>query len=228
MRRRIPLMAILSLFVAFQAAVPLVARTAPAAQQASGVTATLLGGGNGIQLYDFKFEPGASIDQQTIPEPMLVHVFGGSFVFYIPAAAGDTIYVRGGERPIAVVSSDCRLPPDRGELSECTFTTKRASKSSFSCTPDPQVSQYFRCTVSNQVAILVSPDTTLVLPGPTECFVCKLDADPGELEVAVAAAPDTFAWWIAVNNSSASSTSDSTTLRAFTLSGADPCQGRVR
>ena len=225
MRRPIVLLTSLLLVAALQVAVPLAGQTAPNLQQASGVTATVLGSGTGIQLYDFKFDPGGSIDQQTIPESMLVRVLSGSFVFYIPEAFGDTIYFRGGEAPVAL-GSDCPLPFDDNEYHDCTFDDVTQPSSALACTADPPDSMNFACTVNGEVGILVREGTTLVLPGPTACFICKLDGEPGELEVAVAAAPDTFAWWIAVNNSNASPESQATILR-LSASDADPCNGRV-
>jgi hypothetical protein len=215
----------LLLVAALQVGVPLAGRTAPNLQQASGVTATVLGNGTDIYLYDFNFEPEGSIDQQTIPESMLVRVLSGSFVFYIPEAFGDTIYFQGGEAPIPI-GSDCELPFEDNEYHTCTFDDVTQPNGELSCTVDPLNDTNFACTVNNRVGILVQEGTTLVLPGPTECFVCKLDAEPGELEVAVAASPDTFAWWIAVNNPSPSPEAQTNVLR-LRASDADPCNGRV-
>ena len=190
MKRRVASMLILTAVIAAQLAV---ARAAVAIQESSDVTVTELGRGTKLKLHHFAFEPGGKINQQTIPEPMLVDVVSGSFVFYIPESAGGTITFYGDVEPYAVDSTDCVLPLTQGPQ-ECTFSDL-PSTTNLNCTP---YDGRFDCPVLDTVGILVQPGTTLVLPGPTECMVCKLDADAGELEVAVVEPSGGSTWWNAV------------------------------
>jgi len=195
-----------------------------------------------IQHYRFAFDPGGSIDQPetAILEPMLVHVLGGSFIFYIPEAAGGIISFRGGELPYAVdlmPTDECSsLPPEGAQT--CTFSDQPSATEQFTCV---QSSTGYDCDVLNTAGILVQPGTTLVLPGPTECMVCKLDADPGILEVAVVAPPGESVWRNAVPSSDLEATPqpvdglDATPAAKQALTTArppvslvDPCDGLVR
>ena len=226
MKRSIASVLILSAVVAAQLAA---ARAAVAIQESSSdVTVTEIGRGTHLRLHRFEFAPGGSINQQTIPEPMLVDVLGGSFVFYIPESEGDVITFYGGEQPVAVDSTNCDLPLQQGPQ-ECTFGDQPSATN----LPCAEMDGHFECQVLDTVGILVQPGTTLVLPGPTECMVCKLDADAGELEVAVVEPPGGATWWNAITGESATPASTPSAKSAPAIAGAatllvDPCTGLLR
>ncbi len=225
MKRRVASMLILTVVVVAQLAA---ARAAPAIQESEDVTVSELGRGTNLRLLHFSFQPGGKINQQTILEPMLVEVFNGSFVFYIPESAGDTITFYGGQEPYAVDSTDCTLPIENGPQ-ECTFSDQE-SATTLPCDP---TAGGFECQVLDTVGILVQPGTTLVLPGPTECMVCKLDADAGELEVAVVEPSGGATWWNAVTGEGATPESTPAAKSAPAIAGGatllvDPCGGLLR
>jgi hypothetical protein len=206
-----------------------VARAAAAIQESSAdVTVTEIGRGTHLRLHRFEFAPGGKINQQTILEPMLVDVLGGAFVFYIPESEGDTITFYGPEEPVAVDSTNCDLPL-QGNPQECTFDDQ-PSATTLQCN---QTAGGFECGVLDTVGIMVQPGTTLVLPGPTECMVCKLDADAGELEVAVVEPPGGATWWNAVPQEGATPESTPSANSAPAIAGkatlmVDPCTGLLR
>ena len=241
MRHRVALLAVLAFAVIAQGASTPLTRSAAALQSVPGAEVEVLGSGAGLYLYRFAFDgdEGENIDQQRIEEPMLVHVLGGSFVFYIPEAAGGTISfsvtaealeasAAAGQPPVfAVNSTDCDLPLEGDELRPCEFADT-PSETELACDPSPAENQRFDCAVSDEVGILVRPGTTLILPGPTECMVCKLNIDAGELEVAVGAPPEDFGWYRAVNDQSAASSKRAPVVAQPPTVLIDPCNGLVR
>jgi hypothetical protein len=256
MLRRFSVLAALLLVAAIQTAIPRGATTASHLQDVDDqetpeVRVSTLGEGSAIQLYQFEFDPGGSIEQQLLVEPMLVHVFEGSFVFYIPNAAGGLITFRGDEPPVAIgTDSSCELPPfgeshattpvaDDSDWKICTFDDTAQPAADLDCqTVELMGEKAFQCSVTDRVAFKVQEGTTLVLPGPTICFVCALKAalssgspepqqPPSRLEVTVAAPPGKFEWLDDAVPVSAELATQRLVYE-IAVSGPDPCKGKVR
>ena len=230
MKRRVASLAILTFVVVAQLAA---SRAASAVQETTtsttGVTVTEVGRGQKLKLHNYSFEPGGSIGQTVIPEPMLIEPQGGAFIFYIPASAGGVISFRGGEAPFAVDSTNCTLPIKEGEQM-CEFDDQ-PSRTQLPCTDTSTDTSglILECQVLDTVGILVRPGTTVVLPGPTECMVCKLDADAGDLEVASASPLDEPTWLREVGNVSATPAAmEEATPANSAVVLVDPCSGLIR